>query len=339
MPEMRKAAEFSAAFLDVWISQVYNCERVRIKGGESVQIVSITVNQLITMFFFMAIGYVFRKTNILDIYAGNAVSRLIVNVFMPAMVVRSFSQNFKLEVISDKLMIVVISIIVLIITAVLSIFLAKIFSKDKNTQGIYMYSFTIPNLGYMGYPLIQAIFGDAALLDAMVYCLPYNVYIYTIGMQVLTSRKNASILGLLTNPSIIAMIVGAILGLCDVQLPGTVMKILTTAESCVTPCAMILTGTVFARINMKSVFSDWRSYAASAIRLLALPLIALVILRLMKVPANWILPCVAILAMPLGVNSVVFPEAYGGDAESGAKVCFMAAILAVFTIPIVFALL
>lgn len=303
------------------------------------QLVGITLTQLINMFFFMAIGYVFRKKNILDVYAGGAISRLIVNVFLPAMVIRSFSDNFKLDVISDKIMIIVISVIVLMLTAVLSIYLAKIFSKDKSTQGIYMYSFTIPNLGYMGYPLIQAIFGDAALLDAMIYCMPYNVYIYTVGIRVLTSLKNTSIKGLLLNPSIMAMLVGAILGLTDIQLPGLVRSILVTAESCVSPCAMILTGTVFARINMKSVFTDWRSYAASAIRLLIIPLFFLAVFKAINLPNNWILPCVAILAMPLGVNSVVFPEAYGGDAESGAKVCFMAAILALFTIPVVFALL
>ncbi len=303
------------------------------------QLVGITLTQLINMVFFMAIGYVFRKKNILDVYAGGAISRLIVNVFLPAMVIRSFSDNFKLDVISDKIMIIVISVIVLILTAVLSIYLARIFSKDKSTQGIYMYSFTIPNLGYMGYPLIQAIFGDAALLDAMIYCMPYNVYIYTVGIRVLTSLKNTSIKGLLLNPSIIAMFVGAILGLTNVQLPEVVRSILVTAENCVSPCAMILTGTVFARINMKSVFTDWRSYAASAIRLLIIPLAFLAVFKAINLPNNWILPCVAILAMPLGVNSVVFPEAYGGDAESGAKVCFMAAILALFTIPVVFALL
>lgn len=303
------------------------------------QLVGITLTQLINMFFFMAIGYFFRKKNILDVYAGGAISRLIVNVFMPAMVIRSFSDNFKLSVISDKIMIVVISVIVLTITGVLSIYLAKIFSKDKSTQGIYMYSFTIPNLSYMGYPLIQAIFGDAALLDAMVYCMPYNIYIYTVGIRALTSLKNTSAKGLLLNPSIIAMIVGAILGLTNIPLPGVVRSILVTAESCVSPCAMILTGTVFARIDMKSVFTDWHSYAASVIRLLVIPLAALAIFKAINLPDNWILPAVAILAMPLGVNSVVFPEAYGGDAESGAKVCFMAAILGLFTIPVVFALL
>lgn len=303
------------------------------------ELLTITAKQIINMFFFMGIGYVFRKKNILDIYAGSAISRLIVNVFMPAMVIRSFSQNLKPEVFHEKAMIVLFSCVVLVVTAILSIFLARLFSKEKSTRGIYMYSFTIPNLGYMGYPLIGAIYGDVALLDAMIYCLPYNVYIYTIGMQILTSRKNSSIIGFLTNPSIIAMVVGAILGLCEIRLPSVVTGILDTATSCVSPCAMILTGTVFARINMKSVFTDWRSYAASAIRLLVIPLAALSIFRLCHVPEEWVLPCVAILAMPLGVNSVVFPEAYGGDAESGAKVCFMAAILGALTIPIVFALL
>ncbi|MBQ2840512.1 MAG: AEC family transporter [Oscillospiraceae bacterium] len=303
------------------------------------QLVGITVNQLINMFFFMAIGYFFRKKNIFDIYAGGAISKLLVNAFLPAMVIRSFSQNFKLDVIADKLMIILLSCVVLLITGVLSIFLARIYSKDKSTQGIYMYSFTIPNLGYMGYPLIQAIFGESALLDTMIYCLPYNVYIYTIGMQVLTSRKNASILGMLLNPSIIATVLGTILGLADIQLPGVVNGILDTATACVSPCAMILTGTVFARIDMKSVFCDIKSYTASAIRLLAIPLVALLIFKLIKLPASLILPCVGILAMPLGVNSVVFPEAYGGDAESGAKVCFMSAILCLITIPVVFALL
>ncbi len=303
------------------------------------QIVNITLAQLVNMFFFMAIGYVFRKKNILDIYAGSTVSRLLVNVFLPAMVVRSFSSNFKPDVISDKLMLILFSSAVLIITSVLAVFLARLFSKDKDTQGIYIYSFAIPNLGYMGYPLVQAIFGETALLDTMVYCLPYNIFIYTIGMKLLTSLKNVSILGMLKNPSIIAIFVGAFLGLCDIKLPGVVTGILDAANACVSPCAMILTGTVFARINMKTVFTDWRSYAASAIRLVIIPVVALFILRLLKVPESWILPCVAILAMPLGVNSVVFPEAYGGDAESGAKVCFMAAILGVATIPFVFALL
>ena len=312
------------------------------------EITNTTINQLILMFFFMAAGFFFRKKRILDEYSSGTISRLVVNLFLPAMVIRSFSDNFKSDVLADKALLLLFASAVLLVTAIMSIFLAKLFAREKNengetvinknTQGIYIYSFTIPNLGYMGYPLVQAVFGDSALTDAMIYCMPYNIYIYTLGMYYLTEHKTITFKTIIT-PPFLATFVGMGLGLLDFEMPKVITRILTSAESCVSPCAMILTGAVFARMDMSSVFRDWRPYAASAIRLLIIPLAALALFRFIGVPEGWILPSVAILAMPLGVNSIVFPEAYGGDAESGAKVCFMAAILAIFTIPVVFALL
>lgn len=307
-----------------------------------------TINQLILMFFFMAIGFIFKRKRILDAYSSGTISRLLVNLFLPAMVIKSFSNNFKSDVLADKAMILLFSTAVLLTTAVMSIFLARLFSKEKNangetirnknTEGIYIYSFTIPNIGYMGYPLVSAVFGSQALTDSMIYCIPYNIYIYTLGMYYLTENKTISFKTIIT-PPFLAVFVGMAIGLMDFEFPSVVSRILTTAESCVSPCAMILTGTVFARMDITSVFRDWRPYAASAIRLLIIPIAALALFRALKINEAWILPSVAMLAMPLGVNSIVFPEAYGGDAESGAKVCFMAAILALFTIPVVFALL
>ena len=290
------------------------------------------------MFFFIGVGYIFRKKNIFDDKSGTTISKLVVNIFLPAMVVLSFSNNFKVDVIRDKLMIFLFSFAVLAVTGVLSIVLAKMFSKNRKTQAIYIYSFTIPNLGYMAYPLVKAIYGEIAFLDTLVYCIPYSLYIYTIGMYLLTSNEKLSFKSLL-NPALLAAFVGIFLGVLDVKLPEVVTGIIKSAENCVTPCAMVLTGCVFARINIKAVFLDWRSYVTSAIRLLIIPIASLFIFRLLNVPESWILPAVAVLAMPCGVNSVVFPEAYGGDAESGAKICFMSAIAALITIPIVFALI
>ena len=302
------------------------------------QITAITLTQLFSMFFFMAVGYFFTKRGILTKDAGANLSKLIVNIFLPAMVVLSFSTNFKLDVLRDKLMIVIFSVVVLVITGILSVFLAKLFSKNKSTQNIYIYSFTIPNLGYMAYPLVKAIYGDAAFLDTLVFCLSYNIYIYTIGLFLLTSSDKISFKGLL-NPSLIATVIGIIIGLLDLKLPTVAVNLLEMAEGAVTPCAMLLTGTVFARINIKAVFTDPKSYTASAIRLLIIPIVALIIFKLFKLPQSWIIPAIGVLAMPMGVNSVIFPEAYGGDAESGAKVCFMSAIFGIITIPIVFALI
>lgn len=293
------------------------------------------------MMFFMAIGYLFRKKDIFDEKASITLSRLVVNVFLPAMTFLTFINNFKVEIIAEKSQLLLMSVCVLTVTGIIAVGLAKILSKNKTTQAVYIYSFTIPNMGYMGYPLIKAVFGESALLDAMIYCIPYNIYIYTIGMYILTNTGDKRKLSLkaMLNPTLIALALGMAAGLLNLKLPSFVEQVLRASEGCMSPCAMLLTGAVFARIDLKTMFLDVKSYIASAIRLLIIPLTFLGILKLLKMPDNWVLASVAILAMPLGLNSVVFPEAYGGDSETGAKVCFLASVLGIITIPIVFGLL
>ena len=48
--------------------------------------------------------------------------------------------------------------------------------------------------------------------------------------------------------------------------------------------------------------------------------------------------CFFSVATPLGLNSVVFPEAYGGDPEPGAAMALVSHTLCVLTIPLMFAL-
>lgn len=301
----------------------------------------ISLEQVGIMMFFMAIGYLFRKKNIFDEKASITLSRLVVNVFLPAMTFLTFVNNFKTEIIREKSQLLLMSLCVLTVTGALAVLLSKIFSKNKATQAVYIYSFTIPNLGYMGYPLVKAVFGESALLDTMIYCIPYNIYIYTVGTYILTNSGDGRKISLkaLFNPTLVALALGMAAGLMNIKLPSFVEQVLRASENCMSPCAMLLTGAVFARIDLKSMLLDVKSYTASAIRLIIIPLIFLVILKMLKLPDNWILASVAILAMPLGLNSVVFPEAYGGDSETGAKVCFMASVLGIITIPIVFGLL
>ncbi len=298
----------------------------------------ITAKQLMIMLAFMVVGYAFKKKKIFSDDASSTLSQLVVNVFLPAMVFSTFAENFRPDVIAEKAKLIFLSLIVLTVTGIISVFLAKLFSKNKNTQAVYIYSFTIPNITYMGYPLVQAIFGELALLDAMIFCLPYNIYIYTIGMYLLTPFKRMT-LKVFLNPSVVAMLAGMIVGGLRLQIPGLVTDILGMAKDCMSPCAMLLTGAVFARMNVREMLLDWKSYAASAIRLLIIPITAMFILRAVGVRQEWVLITTVMLAMPLGINSVVFPEAFGGDSETGAKVCFVAGVLGLITIPFVFGLL
>ena len=42
--------------------------------------------------------------------------------------------------------------------------------------------------------------------------------------------------------------------------------------------------------------------------------------------------------MPLGMNTVVFPEAYGGDPEPGASMAIISTTISIVTVPLMYAL-
>ncbi len=104
------------------------------------------------------------------------------------------------------------------------------------------------------------------------------------------------------------------------------------------PVAMLLTGMTIAKIDLKVTFKNLSVYAVSAIRLLFIPAAAILILRFLPLPQPLALCTVCSLAMPLGLNTIVVPGAYGKDTSVAAGMALISHLLSCFTIPLVFML-
>jgi len=112
-----------------------------------------------------------------------------------------------------------------------------------------------------------------------------------------------------------------------------------SAAGCMAPCAMLMSGYVLGGSHVKEMFMNTRVYIASILRLILIPGMIGVVMYVLRVNPSIMLCAVAILAMPLGLNTVVFPEAFGGDSQTGAQACFISSVLGLFTMPVVFSLL
>ena len=104
------------------------------------------------------------------------------------------------------------------------------------------------------------------------------------------------------------------------------------------PLAMILTGFVVADFSIKKLASVKRIYLASILRLIVLPLAFVLILKLLKTDDTIVMLTLCATAMPLGLNTVVFPAAYGGDTTLGASMALISHLISIVTIPIMFSL-
>ena len=89
------------------------------------------------------------------------------------------------------------------------------------------------------------------------------------------------------------------------------------------PLAMLLTGFVIGGYSLKTLASDKKVYLASVIRLIILPSVFMAVLLLLKTDKDIIRVALCATAMPLGLNTVVFPAAYGGDTTPGYKTYFL----------------
>ena len=105
------------------------------------------------------------------------------------------------------------------------------------------------------------------------------------------------------------------------------------------PVAMMLTGMTIARFRLKDVLQIRGVYIVTALRLVLLPALFLTVLRFVDMPQVFAICAVCSLAMPLGLNTIIIPNALGKDTRVAAGMALVSHVVACITIPMVFAVL
>lgn len=293
--------------------------------------VTITFEQVILLFIFALSGYILGKKKIVNSEHAGLLSKLEVYVFLPCMTFKTFAKEFTGNTIREKYSLILLSIVILALISLVSYFLAKKLSENVYEKKVYIYSLTVPNYGYMGYVLVEALFGSEMLMDMMIFALPISVYVYTIGYILLTNAKFKP--KMLLQPTVIMMGVGCLVGLSGVELPGIITDVTVKGSACVAPVSMILLGIVLSDFCLKELLLDKKYYLVSLLRLLVIPCVLGLILRSFCAPEAVVIVGM-LYAMPCGLNTIVFPKMVGENCKIGAGLACISSTLACITIPI-----
>jgi len=292
---------------------------------------SIVFEQVAVLFIFSIIGYILAKAGIINKQHSKLLSVLMVYVFMPAKFFKTFAGNFTVEYISTKYNLFLISLAILIILVIITKQTAKLFSRDHYERNIFQYSQTIPNFGYMGYVLAEAIYGEAALLNIMLFGLPISIYTNTEGYRLLTGTGKFS-LKKIFNPMFVATLIGCIWGLFSLPVPSIANSVLTSASGCAGAVSMLLMGIVISEQKLLSLLADIRVYIMTAIRLFVIPAaVGGVLYAIFGREITTI--SLMVFAMPCGLNTIVFPKLVGKNCKIGAGLALVSVIGSLFSIP------
>lgn len=296
------------------------------------------------LFSLIAIGYFLAKRKLVPYSTAGSLSKLENLLFIPALALGTFAEHFTIERLSTAWIILLAGFVVVGAGIPLAMLVSKMGAKDTYTQKIFTYGLSFSNFGFMGNAVVQALFPEV-FLEYLLFTLPFWILIYLWGVPALLiggEEKPRSLkerLKPLANPMIGGMLIGMAIGLSGLKLPGWLNSVVTTCSSCMSPIAMLLTGMTVAGIDLKKTFTSKRLYGISAARLLIFPLLGLAFFALVPMPREIVICSMVTLAMPLGLNTIVVPSAYGRDTTAAAGMALISHILSVATIPAIFMVL
>ena len=303
-----------------------------------------TINQIAFLFGFIIIGYILAKSRIIPDNSSEVLSKLENNIFIPALVMGTFIENFTVEKIGTAVNLFLVSFIIGLIAIMFAIAVSRTVTKDEYIRRIYTYGLSFSNFGFMGNAVVMKLFPDI-FLEYLIFTLPLWILIYIWGVPRLLladsgkkqtfgqSMKN------MLNPMFVAMIIGMIIGVSNIKLPTFITSLVNVSGSCMSPIAMILTGIVVSSISLKETLKNVGIYIVSIIRLLIMPLLFIFTVKFLNISNTLYVCAVCSLAMPLGLNTIVIPSAYGKDTTIAAGMAVISHLLSIFTIPIIFAII
>ena len=317
---------------------------------------------------YLVIGLVIAKLGVVEKSSTKVLSKLENTIFLPALVLYTFVQNFNLATLSDSWQLLLFSLGVELVIIPIAIFSAKLASKDGFIRRMYTYGLCFSNFGFMGNAVVLALFPDI-YQHYVIFTLPLWTVIYIWGVPGLLMEKDEaadegapektraqallSRLRSFVNPMFIALLIGAVIGvsgLGEIMLSMNdgngifVTQVIRVLGDCMSPIAMIMTGITFATLDFKRVLGTVSLYVVTFLRLIVFPLalggLALLFKTYVAELPNFVyISLVCSLAMPLGLNTVVIPAAYGKDTSIPAGMALVSHVLSIATIPLVMAIL
>lgn len=285
----------------------------------------LVAQQLIILYLFILAGWLIGRIKKEKAAHSDILSVLLVNLLLPCKVFRSFSNNFTPSYFKERYLFLIASTLLLVVLVAAAVPVSRLLTKQPYERKIYRYSLAITNYAYLGYVLIEAVFGEAVLTDFMFFAIPFIIYTYSFGYALLTGGKNPW--KRLLNPTTVSIMLGIVCGLTGFTLPSALANAVSIASSCVAPVSMLLTGLTLAAFQAKDLFLDLKAYLLAAIRLALIPTLAVLFCRLCGLHA--LLPMMLIITcMPCGLNTIVFPKLIGEDCRLSARLTLITHLFA-----------
>jgi predicted permease len=212
---------------------------------------------------------------------------------------------------------------------------SRISRIEPQKLGLYQFLILLGNTAFMGYPVIQAIYGDTGVFYASMFNIWHNVIMFSYALSLLQRGKKIQWGKLLRNNGMIATLLGFVLFLCPFTLPYVLHRPMEWVGDMTIPLCLLIVGGRMSASSPRELLKPRAIWLTSLVRLVLFPLILMPVLMLLGLPEILIVIPVIVFSTPVALTAGALAQEYGGDEEIASRAVVLSNILSIVTMTLV----
>lgn len=313
--------------------------QANVSGGTDSSTI-LLLNMMITLFIVCVVGFIARKTGIINSDFSKKLSTLIIKIAQPFLIISSvMSADYSKDNLILGFAVLGIGLLCHILLAVVAFLYTKPIKKFNESK-ITAFCMIFANCGFLGLPVIGAVLGKEGVFCCAFYVVSFNLFLWSYGMILLGRGRDDIKLSpkkMILNFGTLPCIIGIVLYVLKpyFALPAPVTQSFDYLGSLCTPVSQLIVGGLIATRPLISLFNNYKLYLFSLVKLLVIPSIAIFACKLLGL-GEFMTQFIAIMtALPSATNSTMFGEIYDIEPEYAAQVVGTTSILSVLSVPLI----
>ena len=298
------------------------------------------MQQIAQLFIVLLMGYVVVKAGLPKASDSKVLSVVFVYLVMPCVVLNAFQINDTPQIRTGLLYSMGIAVGMHVVFLVLNAIFKKPLRLDVVEQVNIIYS----NAAALVIPLVQALLGEEYVVYSCAFVIVQLILLWTHASACLQEGAKLEWKKILTNVNLIAIVAGALLYLLHISLSSPIVSTLSSVGAMIGPMGMLLAGMAIAEVPLKKVFCTPRNYLPVALRLIVVPIIVLLLLRVFHA-SGWIADGKAILMTvylsaitPSCATVTSMAQLYNRDTAHSSALYVLSTLLSIMTMPLMIGL-
>ncbi|MEA5014966.1 MAG: AEC family transporter [Candidatus Limiplasma sp.] len=301
------------------------------------------VGLLVKITVMVLLSFVLKKTGIIDARMQKGLSELLMRALLPFSVLASANSEFSAELAGNLAVAAVVSIAYYIGALAISLMLANLKApkgpliREEKARAIFATMSVFANTGFLGLPLVKALYGTEGFLYGVVYNMAYQLFLFTAGVMLLSGEKKIRWKSVLGDLATLASVAAIAVYVSPFRFPPMLGETFEEIGNMCVPLSMMVVGCSLADIRPKQLLTERLGLAVSLLRLLVFPLGMLLILKGIGLSGILAASCVLLTALPVGSLNVVMAEKYRADVKLATCAVMQSMVLFVPSLPVILA--